>query len=41
MTKYILQNRIEDPKLIKKFEWEGFIYQPRKSTPDNPVFMIK
>ncbi|MDM8307268.1 YaaA family protein [Phocaeicola salanitronis] len=41
MTKYILQNRIEDPKLIKKFEWEGFTYQPRKSTPDNPVFMIK
>lgn len=39
MTKYILQNRIEDPKLIKKFEWEGFTYQPRKSTPDHPVFI--
>lgn len=39
MTKHVLQNRIENPKLIKKFEWEGFTYHPRKSDPDHPVFI--
>lgn len=40
MTRYLLKNRIENPELIKSFEWEGFCYNEAESTEDNMVFTL-
>lgn len=32
MTRHIIRNRIDDPELLKDFEWEGFRFCPDMST---------
>ena len=38
MARYIIQNRIEDPGDMKKFEHEGYRYDAQLSSGDNWVF---
>lgn len=38
MTKYIIQNKIENPEDLKNFEWEGFRFNPVMSTDLKWVF---
>ena len=38
MTRFILKNKIDDPELIKTFEWEGFCYNETESTLERFVF---
>ena len=38
MARYIIQNRIEQPDDMKKFEHEGYRYDARLSKGDNWVF---
>lgn len=40
MTRLILKRRIEDPEILKTFEWEGFTYNEEYSTQDNWVFVM-
>lgn len=39
MTRYILQNRIEDPEKIQAFEWDGFRYCAELSEKDNYIWI--
>lgn len=39
MTKYILQNRIEDVTQLKAFSWEGFVFKEELSTADQLLFV--
>lgn len=39
MTRYILKNQIQDVELLKKFEWEGFVYDPEMSDERNFIFV--
>ena len=41
MARYIIQNRIEDPEGMKKFEHEGYRFNPKLSEGDNWVFSRK
>jgi cytoplasmic iron level regulating protein YaaA (DUF328/UPF0246 family) len=38
MTRYIVQNRIEDPELLKGFDAEGYWFSPQLSSEDKLVF---
>jgi cytoplasmic iron level regulating protein YaaA (DUF328/UPF0246 family) len=38
MARYIMQNRIEDPELLKGFDAEGYWFSPQLSTEDKLVF---
>lgn len=40
MTRYILRNRIDDPELLKAFEWEGFRQDAALSKSDDWVFAM-
>lgn len=40
MTRYILKNRIEDPEMLKSFEWEGFCYNEHESDDNHFVFTM-
>ncbi|MFW1676791.1 peroxide stress protein YaaA [Pontibacter sp. JAM-7] len=39
MSRYILQNRIEEPEQIKQFDLEGYYYSPEQSSGDEWVFI--
>ncbi|MFW6101797.1 MAG: peroxide stress protein YaaA [Bacteroidota bacterium] len=39
MTRYIIQNRIDDPQEIKGFDWEGYLYSPEMSSENKWVFI--
>lgn len=39
MCRYIIKNRITDPKELKAFSWEGFVYNESLSRGDNWVFI--
>ena len=39
MARYIVQNRLTDPKEILDFDAGGYAYQPDLSTNDKPVFL--
>lgn len=39
MARFMVQNRLTDPKAILEFETGGYIYQPDLSTDDKPVFV--
>lgn len=39
MTRYIMQNRIDDPKTLWDFSWEGFSYAPHRSNEETYVFI--
>lgn len=39
MARYMVQNRLTDPKAILYFDAGGYSYQPDLSTDDNPVFV--
>ena len=41
MTRFALKNRIEDPELLKSFEWEGFRFDPAESRGDNWFFTLQ
>ena len=38
MTRFILENRIENARDIQAFDAEGYVYNPRLSAPGNPAF---
>ncbi len=38
MARYIIQNQIEDPELLKGFDAEGYWFSPQLSTEDKLVF---
>lgn len=38
MTKYIIQNRIEEPEKLKKFTWKEFIFNEKLSNKNNYIF---
>lgn len=40
MTRYLIKNRIADPDDIRRFEFDGFVYDESLSTPDKPVFVL-
>lgn len=39
MTRYIIRNRIDDPRDIKGFDWEGYVYSPDMSAKNKWVFV--
>ena len=39
MTRYIIKNRIDDPRDIRGFDWEGYVYSPSMSTEGKWVFV--
>ena len=39
MARYMVQNRLTDPKSILEFDSGGYAYQPDLSTTDKPVFV--
>ena len=39
MCRYIIKNRITDPEELKHFEWEGFRFEPSRSTDDQWLFL--
>lgn len=39
MARFIVQNRLTDPDLIRGFETGGYVWQEASSTPDRPVFI--
>ena len=39
MARYMVQNRLTDPKAILEFDAGGYTYQPELSTDDKPVFV--
>jgi uncharacterized protein len=38
MTRFIMENRIENPDDLKAFDYDGYYYNPHVSTPEFPVF---
>jgi hypothetical protein len=41
MAAYLIQNRIDAPDDIVKFDLDGYRYSSKESTPDTPVFLRK
>ncbi len=39
MTQYIIQNRIDDPRDIKGFDWQGYAFTPSMSTESKWIFV--
>ena len=39
MTRYIIQNRIDNPQDIKGFDWKGYVFTPSMSTENEWVFV--
>ncbi|QFT58424.1 hypothetical protein FIU94_06250 [Sulfitobacter sp. THAF37] len=39
MARFIIQNRLTDPKAIRDFDTGGYVWQPDASTPEKPVFV--
>jgi len=39
MTRYIIQNRIEDPEQLKAFDLDGYRFAPSMSEGDNWTFI--
>ncbi len=39
MARFAIQNRIEDPKRLRAFDWGGYEYQEALSGPDRMVFL--
>lgn len=40
MTRHIIKNRIEQPEELKGFEWEGFTFDPNRSTESDYYFVL-
>lgn len=40
MTRFVLKNRINDPEIVKTFEWEGFRFDPAGSRGDDWLFTM-
>ena len=40
MTRYIIKNRIDTPEALKSFEWEGFVFDPSRSTDSVFYFVL-
>lgn len=40
MTRFALKERIDNPELLKSFEWEGFRFDPVLSRGDNWIFTM-
>lgn len=38
MTRFVLENHIQDPEDLKAFDREGYLFNPRLSSPAKPVF---
>jgi hypothetical protein len=38
MTRFILENNITQPVDLEAFDSEGYVFNPRLSKPENPVF---
>ena len=41
MVQYVMEKRIEDPEDIKKFDWNGYIYEPSLSNEKKYVFVAR
>ncbi len=41
MVRYMLDNKITDPELLKEFEWSGYRYAPDHSTTDTWVWIME
>ena len=39
MARFVVQNRLSDAAQIADFDVGGYVYQPKKSTPEAPVFL--
>ena len=40
MTRFVLKGRIDDPEIVKTFEWEGFRFDPGRSRGDDWIFTM-
>jgi cytoplasmic iron level regulating protein YaaA (DUF328/UPF0246 family) len=38
MTRFILENNITEVENLQAFDAEGYVFNPRLSKPNNPVF---
>ena len=38
MARYIMQNKLKEPNVLKKFDWDGYHFQPEASTKQSLVF---
>ena len=38
MTRFVLENNITNPSDLEAFDVEGYVFNPRLSKPENPVF---
>ena len=41
MTRFILKNRVNDPEILKSFEWEGFMFDKDRSTANEFYYILK
>ncbi len=41
MVQYVMEKRIEDPEDIKKFDWNGYAYEPSLSNEKKYVFVAR
>ncbi|GIS32370.1 MAG: hypothetical protein Ct9H90mP4_02840 [Gammaproteobacteria bacterium] len=41
MTRYLVENRIDSPKDISGFDYDGYKYSKSESTEYSPVFLRK
>jgi hypothetical protein len=39
MARFVVQNRLSDAAQIADFDVGGYVYQPKQSTPEAPVFL--
>ncbi|TDF86632.1 peroxide stress protein YaaA [Pseudomonas sp. H9] len=39
MSRFVIQERINDPEQLKQFDVQGYYYSPEQSKPDNLVFL--
>ena len=41
MVQYVMKNRVDDPKEIKSFDWNGYAYEPSLSNEKKYVFVAR
>lgn len=41
MTRYVIDHQIDRPEGLKDFDYDGYRYAPKESTPEKPVFRRK
>jgi uncharacterized protein len=41
MSRFIIQNKIDNPKQLSEFDLDGYYYDKKSSTQNSPTFLRK